>query len=287
MDLQKTESANLTCLATRRSFATEYVAAAPLALALERIEECLLLSKLDMPRPVLDLGCGDGIFAKLLFSDPPEYGLDPNPTELERARSIGAYQNYLNAFGADIPLPAKSVGTVISNSVLEHIPDLEGVLRSLPRVMKPGARAYFTVPTDDFERYSTVYRVLAFLGLKSLSRAFSAFYNKFWAHYHAYTPEEWTRLFERCGLRVERWERYCSPNRCTLHDVLVSTSLPSAFSRKFLNRWFAFPALRKMLAPLIVRALSPAVNFSESSHPRGGLVLFVVSPRSEAGTSAN
>lgn len=282
MDLQKAEAKPLGSVPTRPSFDVEYIAAAPLALALERITECRLLSQLEMPRPVLDLGCGDGIFAKLLFAEPPEFGLDPNEKELERAKSIGAYQNYLLAFGHEIPLPAKSVGTVISNSVLEHIPDLEGVLKELPRIMRPGARAYFTVPTDDFERYSVVYRALQRLGLRKLSSSFSAFYNRFWAHHHAYSPDGWVRLFERCGLRVERWERYCSPNRCTLHDALVSTSLPSAFARKLLNRWFAFPKLRALLAPGIVRTLAMVVDLSESAHPKGGLVLFVVSAKADS-----
>ena len=41
-----------------------YLCEAPLALATERYFECLIFFKKKFQPPILDLGCGEGIFAK-------------------------------------------------------------------------------------------------------------------------------------------------------------------------------------------------------------------------------
>ncbi|MGH9368250.1 MAG: hypothetical protein ACRD3M_11315, partial [Thermoanaerobaculia bacterium] len=39
--------------------------------------EARILSQVELPRPVLDVGCGDGHFASVLFSEGTDVGLDP------------------------------------------------------------------------------------------------------------------------------------------------------------------------------------------------------------------
>ena len=59
-------------------FVSKYISKAPLALALERSFECHILSQNTYEHPILDLGCGDGIFASILFKDKIDVGIDPN-----------------------------------------------------------------------------------------------------------------------------------------------------------------------------------------------------------------
>ena len=106
----------------------------------------------DIPleRPILDLGAGDGHFASLVFEQPLEIGLDPWRAPLKEARARQAYQLLVQAEGSSMPYPDASFGSIISNSVLEHIDDIDAVLRDAQRVLKPGGRLCFACPTSVF-----------------------------------------------------------------------------------------------------------------------------------------
>ncbi len=54
------------------------------------------------------------------------------------------------AGGGDVPEPDGSFDWVLSNSVLEHIDDLEPVLKEVARVLRPGGVFIFTVPAPGF-----------------------------------------------------------------------------------------------------------------------------------------
>ena len=232
-------------------FLSSYVAQAPLALAFERALECELYPGLAFPGPVLDLGCGEGLFASLLFEEPIDTGIDPNPRELARARELGAYRELVECFGDAIPKPDAAYGTVISNSVFEHIPDLAPVFREVLRTLKPGGNFYLTVPSENFERYTAINFVLEALGLSGLSRRYRAAFNKFWAHHHTYPLEQWKALCIEAGFQVEEAFTYNSRRSCLLNDTLVPVSLPSLLVKKLTNRWVLFSSWRQcFLAPL-------------------------------------
>ena len=67
---------------------------------------------------------------------------------------------YLIAPGADLPVATGTFDMVLSMNTLEHVYDLEGTLRELIRVLKPGGRVVFAVPflfrvhgcPDDYNR---------------------------------------------------------------------------------------------------------------------------------------
>ncbi len=101
----------------------------------------------------LDLGCGDGLLTRIILehTGPRDLvGVDPDPAEVEQARALGIY-SALHASGGDaVPEPDGSFDWILSNSVLEHIPDLDPVLREAGRLLAPGGRLIFTVPGPDF-----------------------------------------------------------------------------------------------------------------------------------------
>ena len=49
------------------NFLLNYLKKAPVPLAVERSLECEILSRQEFVRPILDIGCGEGIFASVLF----------------------------------------------------------------------------------------------------------------------------------------------------------------------------------------------------------------------------
>lgn len=256
------------------SAASVYLSQVPLALGLERLAEAHLYPT-ELNRPVLDLGCGDGLFSRLIFGEVVDYGVDPDLQEIEfaRTRMPHPYTNYLNCYGSDMPLPEESVGTVVSNSVLEHIDDLEPVVHEVFRVLKSKGTFLVTLPTDVFERYGLVATALRRLGLLPVERRWRLFYNRFWRHYHAYSLQVWSALFERCGFVVVRSFTYASPGACLRNDVLAPFAAGSKLLKLVANRWVLIPGLRVvMITPFVKLFLRLAEDSGETEN--GGLVFF-------------
>ena len=65
---------------------------------------------------VLDVGCGDGHFASVAFSDPLDAGLDPWWGPLMEARHRHSYHTLAQADGARMPYPDSFFASAISNS---------------------------------------------------------------------------------------------------------------------------------------------------------------------------
>ena len=59
--------------------------------ALLRSVETRFYHKLDLPRPILDLGCGDGHFAKMTFDEKLDAGIDPWWEPLQEAAESDCY----------------------------------------------------------------------------------------------------------------------------------------------------------------------------------------------------
>jgi len=60
----------------KSDFLYNYLKQAPISLAIERSFECEILSKQKFQRPILDIGCGEGLFALILFDEKINVGID-------------------------------------------------------------------------------------------------------------------------------------------------------------------------------------------------------------------
>jgi arsenite methyltransferase len=98
---------------------------------------------------VLDLGCGAGtdllIAAQMTGSAGRAIGIDMTATMLERARASAAEMGLTNvdvheALIEALPLEDASVDVVISNGVLDLVPDKDAVMDEIDRVLRPGGR---------------------------------------------------------------------------------------------------------------------------------------------------
>jgi SAM-dependent methyltransferase len=139
-----------------RELLVEFVAAYAFqpATALWRAIELATLIELSIvPGLGIDIGCGDGKLTEILarhISLGALVGVDPDPKETEAARSRNFYRA-VHTTGADhIPEPDGRFDYAVSNSVLEHIPDLDSVLAEVARVLRPGGLFYLTVPHAGF-----------------------------------------------------------------------------------------------------------------------------------------
>jgi SAM-dependent methyltransferase len=237
----------------RNDYLEPYLQEVPVPLALERAVECGILAAQRFERPVLDLGCGDGIFASILFADPIETGVDPLDFELDIARTKGIYEELLCCLGNAIPKPDASYATAFSNSVLEHIADLDPVLVEINRILRPGGMFYVTIPTHRFERYTIGNVVLEAIRAKGLAARWRAMFKRFWNLYNVDHPDRWRARFEAAGFEVVDQFEYEPRNLYLLKEVLMPFSVPGAVSKRVANRWVIVPAfLRRILMRPIV-----------------------------------
>ena len=98
---------------------------------------------------VVDLGCGGGLdvllAAKRVGPTGKAIGIDMTPDMIERAKAgaaqVGAANAEFHLARIDqLPLPDASVDCVISNCVINLVPDKSAVFREIFRVLKPGGR---------------------------------------------------------------------------------------------------------------------------------------------------
>jgi SAM-dependent methyltransferase len=250
----------------------DYISRVPLPLAFERLVEAeIYMGGLSFQRPILDIGCGDGLFARMLFAENIDTGIDPQEVEIAHARAQGVYDELIQCYGNAVPKPDDYYRTVFSNSVLEHISDLMPVLKEAHRVLASGGRFYFTVPSADFERYTVINLTLEGLGLKGLSNRFRSFFNHFWVHYHAYPLERWMALAQEAGFEVVDGYTYNPKRLCLANTILTPLSLPAKILKDTTNRWVFFPPLRRVFARLVAGPVKAFLRGGEKAE-KGGLV---------------
>ena len=239
-------------------FFTDYVGPVPLAHAIERGIECVLYTSFRLERPVLDVGCGDGIFSSVLFGEHVDTGIDPDERELRIAGRLDAYTELINCSGASVPKPDGTYRTIFSNSVLEHIPDLRPVLFELHRLLHDDGQLIVTVPVHRFEEHNIGHLVLRGLHLRKLAVRWQRFFRNFWGLYHVHSSESWRTMLESAGFQIEESFEYKSPRLTLIRETLMPLSLPGALAKIFINRWTLLPSAvrRVLLFPLmmIVRA---------------------------------
>jgi SAM-dependent methyltransferase len=107
------------------------------------------LGSLQPGERVLDLGSGAGtdslVAAQMVGPDGSVTGIDMTPDMLERARSAAremgvANVTFVEGEAEGLPFDDASFDVVISNGVVDLIPDKDAVFAELHRVLEPGGR---------------------------------------------------------------------------------------------------------------------------------------------------
>jgi glycosyltransferase involved in cell wall biosynthesis/SAM-dependent methyltransferase len=215
-----------------------HVQSVPPFRALVRAVESLLVRRhAPAARHVLDLGCGDGQFAGVTLPTPVRYGLDPDHASCARARRTGVFEQVLAQSADRIPLANEACGLVLANSVLEHIPALDGPLAEIRRVLAPGGWLVVTAPSHRFADGFGGAVILERARLPRLAAAYRDWFNRRSAHHHLDSAETWRGRLERAGFLVDRHEYYLAPSAMFWFDLLHYVSAPSMLARRWLGRW--------------------------------------------------
>jgi ubiquinone/menaquinone biosynthesis C-methylase UbiE len=235
-----------------------YLCAAPISLALERAIEARWLASLPLVEPVLDVGCGDGLFAERTFTDALTVGMDRNAAELAIARPRRVYRSLVASDAAHLPFATASFASVISNSVLEHLTDLPATLAEVRRVMRPDARFWFSVPSPLYGRLLFHATLLRAGGLTKLSSRYEDFINvRLQKNFHCLDMQQWRDLLERANLRIVRHDSYLPRPVMFVNDLGYPLAAPAMLWKRWLGRWTLIPGLRRPIAAVLARLLDP------------------------------
>lgn len=238
-----------------------------------RAVEARFYPDFDLPKPILDLGCGDGNFVTIAFDQKIDVGIDPWKGPVRQAQKEGGYRLVINGFGDRLPFPDCYFGSAMSNSVLEHIPDLDPVLAEMARVLKPGAPFVFCVPNHYFLSNLSISNFLDRIGLRGLANAYRAFFNRISRHQHCDSPEVWEERLAKAGFRIERWWHYFSPQALAVLEWGHYFGLPSLVTRKLFGRWILVPEPWN-LAP--TRKVIQPYYDEPTSQSRGSYTFYIV-----------
>lgn len=107
------------------------------------------LGTLQPGERVVDVGCGAGldslIAARMVGDEGSVIGVDMTPDMLAKARGSAAEAGRANVtfrdgYAETLPVPNGWADVVISNGVLNLVPDKAAALKEMARVLKPGGR---------------------------------------------------------------------------------------------------------------------------------------------------
>lgn len=192
----------------------------------ENISEALNL------KPALDLGCGEGIIASAIFSGKVDFGLDNDEEMVKQAKLSRIYKKVIQADAKNMPLKRGCTKLVFSNSVIEHIKDLEMLLKEVRRILSKGGLFVFTVPSSNFAKYSLISK----LKINLLTKIYGRMRNKKFNHYHCYSKNQWNKILERQGFRLVKGYYYISKDTLIFWDFLLILFFPLRIFGKKLSR---------------------------------------------------
>lgn len=246
--------------------------------AVLRAVECRFYQDIPLPEPVLDLGCGDGHFASLAFDHPLAVGIDPWAGPVLEAGRRGTYRLAVQGSGDRLPFPDGYFASALSNSVLEHIPELDPVLAEMNRVLLPGALFLFCVPSHHFLENLSISAFLDRIGLRPLGDAYRRFFNRISRHHHCDSPEVWQKRLEKAGFTIEKWWHYFSPRALHILEWGHYFGLPSWMARMTVGKWIL---ARGDWNLVLTRAIvSPAYN-EPAEQPSGSYTFYIVRKKAD------
>jgi len=209
--------------------------------AMLRAVEAQFYQEFALPSPTLDLGCGDGHFAKVTFDRKIDVGLDPWSGPIHLAAKQGGYLALVQADGGRIPFADGYFASAFSNSVLEHIPHINAVLAELRRALKPGAQFLFCVPNPRYLSELSIPGMLGKIGMQRLGRAYANWFKHMSRVEHAVWPEEWKNWLEAAGFQLEKYWHYFSPQAMRTLEWGHYFGAPTLLPHWLSQRWIIAP----------------------------------------------
>lgn len=182
------------------------------ALELRKLEE--IRDERGFFQPILEIGCGSGKFARLLFES-IDLGIDSNPNAIRRCEGIQPFYRKVRVMDArSMPLRHGTYRTVFANCVLEHIPGVESVLSQAASVLMKNGIFVATVPLINMNS-----------NLALRGRRYAHLRRKQLEHHNLFSQEEWKEKLVEAGFAQVSFYPYLSGRHCRIWDLMDAVAM--------------------------------------------------------------
>lgn len=213
-----------------KKYLKDFLKIAPLSHALWRSVEALAYNEVKFSSPVLDLGCGFGEFAGVVFNR-IEMGIDINETELKAALRGKNYKKVRLADARNLPFNNSSYNTVVSVSVIEHITDSSKVIAEVYRVLKKKGLFVFSVPTLELNKHLLLPKILKAFGFPKAAKEYIDLHAKVFKHVNLKNKNWWTRELKKAKFEIVDIHGTLSPTLLKLHEIFLISAFPSQLGK--------------------------------------------------------
>jgi SAM-dependent methyltransferase len=178
---------------------------------------------------VLDLGCGRGGIAEILWPDVHlATGVDPDLASLTQHRAAG--MPVVRGVGERLPFAGDSFDLVVSVWVLEHLADPLGTFIEVRRVLRPGGHFLFLTPNlrNPLMVINRIGRALPALQRRLVPRVYGRDEaDTFPVRYRANTERDIKTFARGSGLVVKELKVVSDPTYLAMNGLLFNASVMS------------------------------------------------------------
>jgi len=171
---------------------------------------------------ILEIGYGDGKFSSIVIPQNNFIGLDiSKDIIMEAKRNVKENLGLIVSDARYLPFRSSSINIILSICTLEHIPELNKVLKECSIILKNGGLFIFTVPSNYFSRNLFFYNLAKHLHLNNIAKWYSNYRNRQLNHFHCYSIKLWKRILRLHKFKAIFYEYYLSKFLTEIWDLLA------------------------------------------------------------------
>ncbi|ABQ27961.1 class I SAM-dependent methyltransferase [Geotalea uraniireducens] len=173
------------------------------SMSIWRACEYAAYKRYSLPEPILDVGCGDGQYFRLVWPEINSVvGVDIDVSAIGAARDSGVYSAVYNTPALDMSFSPESFASVFANCSLEHMDNVDIVLNKIWDVLVPNGLFLLSVTTDKFLEWTTLPQLMKVVQDSDVAAHLLDSYKAYHHLVSAFPPNIWANILRKAGFEI-------------------------------------------------------------------------------------